>query len=58
VSEQNTRFPQELFKSLVDPLIKFLNDHGHPHMRVIIDTTSAEVVEGISPYYTEEHVKD
>lgn len=35
------------FKNLADQMIKFLNDHGHPHMQVIITTTDAEIVEGV-----------
>ena len=46
------------FKKLADQLIKFLNDNGHPHMKVIIDTNSAEIVEGVSAYQNNEFIKD
>ena len=35
------------FDLISDQMIKFLNDNCHPHMTVIIDSTSAEVVEGV-----------
>lgn len=46
------------FEALARPLIKFLNDHGHPHMRIIIDNQSAEVVEGVAAFTTREYWRD
>lgn len=53
----NTKQREE-FNVLADAMIKFLNDNGHPHMSIIIDTSRAEVVEGICAYVTQEHIKD
>lgn len=46
------------FENLVKPLIKFLNDNWHPHTKIIIDLTSAEIVTGEESVYTEEYLKD
>ena len=46
------------FKELTDPLIKYLNDNHHPHMKIIIDPSSAEIVEGVNCHRTEEHWRD
>lgn len=48
----------EEFEELSKPLIKFLNDTFNPHTKIIIDTTSAEIVSGECAFYTEEYVKD
>ena len=41
------------------PLIKYLNEAKfHPHMKVIVDCTSAELVEGTQRFCTEEFIKD
>lgn len=34
------------FEQVVIPVIKFMNDNHHPHCKVIIDNSSAELVEG------------
>lgn len=46
------------FEKLAKPLIKYLNDHFHPHVKIIIDGTSAEIVEGQMAFTTEEYIKD
>lgn len=46
------------FKKLSAPLIKFLNDHYHPHVQITITPTSAELVEGVMAYATNEFVRD
>lgn len=46
------------FGKLSDAMIKFINDNAHPHVKVIIDTTTAELVEGQRSYRTEEHWLD
>lgn len=38
------------FRSLATPLIQFLRDNCHPHVTVIIDNQSAELLEGISAF--------
>lgn len=35
------------FESSARPLIKYLNDHHHPHSKVIVTCANAEVVEGV-----------
>lgn len=49
---------QEKFEQLSRQLIKWLNDNCHPHTKIIIDSTSAELVEGITAHYTEDFLKD
>lgn len=39
-------------------LVKFLCENCHPHVYVIVDPTSAELVEGISMVKIEEFIKD
>lgn len=46
------------FEAVAKPLIKWINDNGHPHMSVIITPTSAELVEGSIGIHTTEFVKD
>ena len=38
----------EEIKSIAADVVKALRTHGHPHMRVIIDCNSIEVLEGVS----------
>lgn len=46
------------FETITKPVIKWLNDNGHPHMKAIVDQTSAELVEGLCSVYTEEFIND
>jgi len=46
------------FEELVEPLMDFLNETGHPHMKIIIDSTCAEIVEGCAMYRTEAFLRD
>jgi hypothetical protein len=46
------------FERLTRELIKWLNDYWHPHTKIIIDSTSAELVEDINSYTTEDFLKD
>jgi len=48
---------KEEFDFLANEMIKFLNKNGHPHMRIIINTTCAEIVEGCYVYKTHDYVK-
>ena len=48
----------EKFHELAKPLIKWLNDTCNPHTKIIIDTSSAEVVSGETAFFTEEFIKD
>ena len=53
-----TEEQREEFKNLAWPLIKFINDNFNPHTSIIIDNTSAEIMEGVASYRTEEFWKD
>lgn len=46
------------FERLSKPLIEWLNENWNPHTKIIIDTTSAEVVSGEMSVVTTEFVKD
>lgn len=46
------------FDKLADAMIKYLNDNHNPHTKVIIDTTTAEIVGGERCYRTEKHWLD
>lgn len=48
---------REEFERLTNPVIKWLNDHWHPHVHIIIDQTSAEVSEGLLAHKTEEFLE-
>lgn len=59
--EKNVNGPDPLqrdFEAAAKPLIKWLNDHGHPHMTIIVSTTHAELLEGVVAINTHEFVKD
>lgn len=47
----------EEFKSLTTPLIEWLNKNFHPHAKIIIDLTSAELSEGLIAHHTEAFLK-
>lgn len=38
---------QKKFRELAQPLVEFLQKNAHPHAKIIIDCTSAEIVEGL-----------
>jgi len=46
------------FEKLALPLIEWLNKNGNPHMTIVIDQTSAEVLSGELSIYTEAFLKD
>ena len=45
---------QDELEILSRPLIKWLNDNCHPHIKVIVDSSRAELVEGIFTFRKEE----
>lgn len=49
---------KEEFEKVIEPAIKWLNDNCHPHVKIIVTTTDAEIVEGVSMHITHEFVKD
>lgn len=46
------------FEVAVEPVIKWLCDNSYPHTKIIIDCTSAELVEGLMSVVTYRHVRD
>ena len=46
------------FEKAVKPIMKWLSDNCHPHTKVIVDYSRAELVEDIATLVTEEFVKD
>lgn len=40
------------------PLIKWLNDNCHPHVTVLVNQTSIELLEGVARIPTDEYLKD
>ena len=58
------RFPmknndkKEEFEKLIRPLIKFLNDTFDPHIKVIVDTSRAEIVRGEHTFGTDDYISD
>lgn len=46
------------FGHLARPLIAWLNEKHHPHTTIIITPTSAEVMEGIMAFPTNDYLKD
>ena len=53
-----TEKQQKEFEEVIRQLIKWMNDNTHPHTRVMIDNTTAELYEGICCFGTEEYWKD
>jgi hypothetical protein len=45
-------------EALAKPMIDWLNRNMHPHSSIIIDTTSCQLVEGVSAFTTMEFVRD
>ena len=45
------------FENLARDMIEYLNNNHHPHTRIIIDTTTAEIVEGVKCVHTVEFIK-
>lgn len=48
----------EEFEEAAEHLVKFLNDHCHPHVTVIVDSGGAELLEGVATVKIEEYLKD
>ena len=45
-------------KEAAKPLVMFLNDNCHPHVKVIVEPDGAEIVEGSASVKIEEFIKD
>jgi hypothetical protein len=46
------------FEQVVKPVMAWLAKNKHPHMSIIIDSTRAELVEGVECVATDEFVQD
>ena len=55
---QNGDERQKSFEVAVEPVIKWLCDNAHPHTKIIIDCTTAELVEGVMCTVTDRYVRD
>lgn len=53
-----TKEQREEFEKASEPLIKFLCDNFHPHVKVIVDPISSEILEGSCSILNDKHVKD
>jgi len=49
---------REEFEAISDPVIKWLNDNFHPHVHIVIDSTSAELSESSCRVVNDKHIKD
>ena len=48
----------EKMGELASPLMKWLAENHHPHMKVIVDSTMCEMVEGVMTYHTLQFITD
>lgn len=48
----------EEFEELAKPLIAWLNRNKNPHAKIIIDSMSAEIMDGQHGFHTDEFLKD
>ena len=55
--ELNEKQLEEL-KQVTDAVIKWINENCHPHMHIVIDSTSAELHESVSLVLNDQHLKD
>ncbi len=46
------------FELAVETVMKYLADNHNPHTKVIIDSDSAELVEGLTVYQNGQYIKD
>lgn len=58
ITPEESKKRMDALKEASEPLIKFLNEQGHPHMKVIVDCDSAELVEGVCSIKNDKHIKD
>ena len=53
-----TKAQSDELKEAAKPLMKFLNDNCHPHVKVIVDTNRVELLEGVASVINNEFIKD
>lgn len=46
------------FIKVVEPVIKWMNENLHPHHTIVIDCTTAELLEGQMSHKTGKYLKD
>ncbi len=46
------------FEEAARPLIKWLNDNGHPHMTIIVTPTGAELLSAEAAFQTHDYLRD
>ena len=46
------------FELAAEPLMRYMAHTHHPHTKVIVDSTSAELVEGLATHRTERYLVD
>jgi hypothetical protein len=46
------------FKKACKPLMKYLSENHHPHVKVIVDCNTAEMVEGMKFFESNEFILD
>ena len=53
-----TEQQRESFEAVTRPVIEWLNANCHPHVTVIIETSRAELHEGVYAYPTTDYLRD
>lgn len=48
---------REEFEAIVRPVIEYINNNFHPHVKIIIENDRAEIVEGLINYLTDDYIK-
>ncbi|HHR6028531.1 TPA: hypothetical protein ACS70J_000758 [Providencia alcalifaciens] len=46
------------FETAVKPLMKYLAENYHPHVKVVVDSSTAEIIEVHNSISTDEFIKD
>lgn len=46
------------FETVVRPLIKYMAENHHPHTKIIVESTGAELVEECMNFPTTEYLRD
>mgnify|MGYP001572394591 CR=1 FL=1 len=49
---------QKAFEEIVRPVMKWLAENQHPHVKIIIESNVAEMVEGCNVISTNEYLVD
>lgn len=56
MTKSNEKYAE--FERVVRPLIKYMAENHHPHTKIIVEATGAELVEGVMNFPTTEYLKD